>query len=715
MGKIRMHYAKIVIFALGCLFSLNVMAQNKAEIYGFLGYWKPADEDDNRGGWHKIDPNTGVSELKWMHPTYGMFGTYFNVGYIRNNRLCGYYGNASQIFYVENNLVTGEILVENDIDVSGDNSIRNLLSGAYNRADDYVYGFALNVDQTVDYFVKASAADPENVTVVRQMPEDFGMLVSCCFCSADNHMYGIDGYGDFVRVDVEGNFELLALYKDITYNADLYPVAGWEAGMTYSAKDDAFYWNHQMSDYSSALVKIPRDGKYKWQLIKELGWSDQYTIMDCLDVDGADNGPEAPKFVSASFEGPSTSGSIVFTMPVNLQNGDKAPASMDWEVEDRGLIIKSGTADAGANVTVDIEGLVEGENNLKFRAKVGDVVGSSLVHNFWVGYDSPKQPANVTLSPVSGNDFLLKWDAPTVAAHRGYFDPAHLLYAVFLDGKQVGVATAETQMTVQIDQNAETRQYSYCVMALADGKRSEFGRSNTLYVGRGFGIPYYIAPTTEDASKMYYVNVDNDRSNWRFMTEAGLDTYAFFTGRDWDNKGDDWLITPPLFFEDAPKAYNVTFEIKFHNPLNPEEYYEVWLGTAPNADDMRNIRIQPKTKVYQNTYNTVSYNFNVLEPGTYYLGIRYVGDADQGGIYVRSINITKKGAIVPVENVELSDSDVMGLENSIYFSGNGKAEIFTIQGQLVATQMVENSATVNIERGIYLVKFAGKNHKVYVK
>lgn len=713
MIKIKAHYVRAVAILLGSLFSLSVMAQqSEAEIWGYLGYWKPVSEEDNRGGWHKIDPNTGKYELQWMHPTYGMFGTYFNVGYIRNNRLCGYYGNASQIFYVENNIITGEILLEKDIDVSGDNAIRNMLSGAYNRADDYVYGFALNVDHTVDYFVKAPAADPENVTVVRQMPENFGMLVSCCFCSADNHMYGIDGYGDFIRVDVEGNFEVLAMYKDMIYDASLYPVAGWESGMTYSAKDDAFYWNHQMSDYNSAMVKIPRDGKYKWQLIKTLDWSDQFTIMDCLDTDGAENGPEAPKFVSSKFDGAATSGSVTFTMPTNLANGDKAPASMSWELSS-GATPQSGTANAGEEVTVTLENLTPGEVNLKIRAKAGDAAGVSLVHNFWVGYDAPKQPSNVTLTHISGNDFKLKWEAPTISAHRGYFNPDNLLYAVFLDGKQVGVATDKTEVTVQIDQNSETRKYSYQVMAIANEKQSEFARSNSVYVGRGYGIPFYVAPTEEDAGKMYYVNVDNDRSNWRFMTEVGGGP-TFYTGRDWDNKGDDWLITPPLYFEDVPKRYNVTFEIKFHNPLKPEEYYEVWLGTAPNADDMREIRIQPKTKIYENTYSEVSYNFDVLKEGTYYLGIRYVGDADQGGIYVRNISISKKGD-VPVENVGAEDSDVIGLENSIYFTGNGKADIFTLQGQLISTHMVENSANVNVARGIYLVKFAGKNHKVYVK
>ncbi len=54
---------------------------------------------------------------------------------------------------------------------------------------------------------------------------------------------------------------------------------------------------------------------------------DQFVYLTTTDTDGDDNGPVAPEFVSMDFTGTSLDGSIVYTVPTKLADGNDAPAS----------------------------------------------------------------------------------------------------------------------------------------------------------------------------------------------------------------------------------------------------------------------------------------------------------------------------------------------------------------------------------------------------
>ena len=103
---------------------------------------------------------------------------------------------------------------------------------------------------------------------------------------------------------------------------------------------------------------------------------------------------------------------------------------------------------------------------------------------------------------------------------------------------------------MQLPTDEATREYEFLVMAIAEEMQSEFARSNKVFTGRGYDVPYSIQPTNDDAAKMTIINVDNDKSRWSFMTEIGGGN-AFYSNKDWDNPGDDYLITPPLWIEDT--------------------------------------------------------------------------------------------------------------------------------------------------------------------
>lgn len=709
----------IVPAMLGTVLSLPALpasaADKAANVYGYLGYFSPKDENDHRAGWYKINTADGSTENIWLDQIFGMFGTYFNVGYTRNNKLCGYYGNASQYFYMEFDLTTGNKLLEREIDVQGENAHRQLMSGAYNRADDCVYGFAANVDRTRYFLVKAKASDPTDIEIVREVPENFIIPVSCCFSSADNHIYGVDQLGDLIRVDIHGNFQWVGAFADMSGEAEP-NIAGWEAGMTYSPRDKAFIWNRHAPNYDTWLYKI--DARtYKWSKLKDLAWADQYTILDCTDTDGEENGPIAPELVSKDFADGSRTGKLVFRMPTKLANGQDAPASMKWTALD-GVSSQAGTAAPGEEVTVNFTEIDNGEHNFSIRAEADGMKGASLVCNTWIGFDNPLAPTDVTLSPLGEGKFNLSWKAPEGGAHGSYVNASNVRYTVLLDGKAVANSLSECSTTVELPTDAETRRYSFQVVASADGMDSEAGRSNYVFTGRGYNMPLYITPTQEQSENMTYINVDGDKSSWNYMLEIGYKTPAFYTGKDWDNKGNDWLITPPVWVDDTSKKYNISFEVKYHNPLKAEEFYEVWLGTAPTEDDIRTIRVAPKTRVNDNSYYTASYDFEAPATGTYYLGIRYVGDADQGGVYVRNIAVTKTDKNSGITAAESSGLTVRGGYGEIVISSHEAltAGIYTADGRRITTVSVDGERSVKAEAGIYLVKTGeGNTYKIHVK
>lgn len=692
-------------------------AENESHVYGFLGYYQPTDENDFQAGWYSINTADGNEKKIWDDKVFGITGTYFNTGYIRGNKLCGYYGNTTGYFYFEFDLATGVTVLQEEIDASGENAFRKFFNGAYNRVDDCVYGFSLNVDRTKEYIVKVPASDPMNFEIIAEMPEDFLIPVSCCFNPADNHLYGIDQLGDLIRMDIYGNFQWIGAFTDMSGETKS-NIAGWESGMVYSPRDNAFIWNRQASTFDSWLYKIDAT-TYKWTRLAQFDWADQYTILACTDTDGDDHGPVAPEAVSRNFTDGASSGSITFRMPTLLADGQNAPASMKWEATD-GKNKQEGTASSGQEVTVNYTDLENGEHNFTFRAIAEDKKGASLVENFWVGYDMPKRPTNVLLTPLEENgQFQLSWTAPTGGAHASYVDSSALKYDVTLDGEIVKAGLTECSTTVTLPTDAETRRYSFQVTASADGMKSEPARSNYVFTGRGYGVPVYITPTQEQAENMTIINVDGDKSNWHYTVEAGIKTPAFYTGKDWDNKGNDWLITQPLWLEDTSKKYQIDFEVKYHTTLKTEEFFEVWLGTAPTVEDIRTQRVAPKTRVNGNSYYTSKHTFEISEPGTYYLGIRYVGDADQGGVYVRNINITKTNEPSSgIEDVTATEEiRVTGEKGSIRISSDSAltAEVYGADGRLVARPAVNGVCTLPVAKGIYIVKAGAATHKILVK
>jgi len=94
-----------------------------------------------------------------------------------------------------------------------------------------------------------------------------------------------------------------------------------------------------------------------------------------------------------------------------------------------------------------------------------------------------------------------------------------------------------------------------------------------------------------------------------------------------------------------------------------------------------------------------------------------VGDADQGGIYVRNITVKCLDGGSGVEKAEGGEVNASGHEGFIMLSAleSAKAFVYAADGRLVASPVVGGAITLQTERGLYVVKICDKSFKVFVK
>ncbi len=60
---------------------------------------------------------------------------------------------------------------------------------------------------------------PGKTEIVREMLTDYSLLISCLLLvGRQPHVYGVDVFGDFIRVDVHGNFEWIGKFDEMNYS-----------------------------------------------------------------------------------------------------------------------------------------------------------------------------------------------------------------------------------------------------------------------------------------------------------------------------------------------------------------------------------------------------------------------------------------------------------------------------------------------------------------
>ncbi len=570
------------------------------------------------------------SELKWADPVIRQIGLPMQCGWLIDGKLCGYYvvtdyGSLGEHYYVEIDFETG--FEVSTTELSTENGY--FLCADYNTDDKYIYGYGLSKNYLFA-FMKAPVADPGNITIVKEFETNEDCL-SFTYNRYDQKFYGVTAEGVFVTVDKNGHQTAVNSLEGIN-TMSVY------SGLCYAPNEDLFYWNPQFGDGSSAIYTLDIKNS-TMKRVMTCPNSEQFVFFVSPDRRTTPSTPEIPVIKSIDNAEGTLSPSVTLALPATLVAGGELSGNITWCAMIDGVKVQSGENAAGSEVEVRFSDLEEGMHVFTFYVTDSGADSDFVSETFYVGNDTPKSPAEVTLSNTG-----VSWTAVTEGVHGGYVNLAELEYEVFLlDLRQdepepisIGV-TKDTSIAIPADVAAGLKRAAAEVVARSGGKSSAPGSSNEVGLGAALQLSVYFEPTQEDFDAMTVIDANNDGRTWSYSLYQECIKSSFTS----PGKGrmDDWLILPAIEFPSATDSYIFSADIRNCNSSSPDEFIEVLIGAAPDVESMTTV-ILPN---FQSTREPATYEatFNVPAAGNYYIAFHTTSAEFQEGILLSNIRVSR--------------------------------------------------------------------------
>lgn len=383
-----------------------------------------------------------------------------------------------------------------------------------------------------------------------------------------------------------------------------------------------------------------------------------------------------------------------FTAPAATFAGGELKGDLSYKVLVDGSEAATGTVAAGAAARVDVDAA---DGNRVFTVTTANAAGPSPKAKVeaWVGYDTPADPADVTLAVDDSNVAHLSWKAPTAGVHNGYL--GKLTYRLTRYPGEVVVAESQADTTfTETLPSAAMASYSYGVTALNGQQESLMTKSNAVVVGDGFDVPY--AEYFDDQASFDLFTLLEGEETGLTWTWNSAGQYAQSTwGRA--KAADQWLITPPVKLE-AGHTYRFSASVAAQSASYVERF-EAACGVAPTRAAMTEPLVAPTELTQGKTFKAYGNDFVPVTTGKYYFGIHAMSEAGMFRVLADSITVTH---IMGPTGVTSVGSDV----------STGDVEVFNLNGVRVSCGA---DALATLPRGVYILKYrdAARGRKIVVK
>lgn len=566
-------------------------------------------------------------ELLWKDNGYsGRLYVPMTSGWLTDDKMCGYANDGYDAFYVEYDWETGDILKSESLTASTCPTIATL-----NVAEGKIYGFLAKAGQYK--FFTSATDDPTATTLVTTVDKEM-MCLGLTYNSADGYVVGARADGSLVKVNADGSQELLlathyTVPSDVSYTA-----------LTYCAADGLYYWNPTNSSWETEMYVIDPN---ELSIANVATFPDkQWKFMLSPGQPVDSESPKAPEIVSAEFIGGSADGKFVVRMPGELESGDAISGDVAWVATIDGVTAKEGTAAAGAEVTVELSGVATGNHTFAFAATVGDKTGKAASQVLYVGFDTPKAPANVVLTEVG-----LSWEAVTAGVNGGYVNTEAIMYTVSLNDEQVATIDRTEYAFENLDKG-ELRRIIASVTATANELTSAPGLSNGLTVG-SLSLPAYFRPTAEDFELCQTIDGDGNGRGWSY--DAANE--AFFASYNLDTDVDDWLILPGVNLS-GESACAFSMQTRRMRSYFDGEAIEVRAAMQPTAEALAAGVVVIEETGLPAAFEEFNGSFTPDEAGKWYIGLHAVSDADQAGLFVKEVLISENG-VTPASPADVTE------------------------------------------------------------
>lgn len=517
--------------------------------------------------------------------------------------------------------------------VSKDDWAKRPLRAAYDVHENRVYALAEAIYDSREYyaFISYSPTDLSDVKVIKtDIPADQ-------YCNAitwdprDGSIVGVSVTGDVLRFDKKtGNSTLLLSTGQAQDNV-------YFGGLVFSPKDNAFIWAHLTTSggYTTGqdYYLIDTDAK-TYKLITSQAKANGINQISALMVNQQYVNPLAAAPVTITndaFAAHAGAGDITVTLPNRLENGENIIGDLKLVARINGTNTE-GTKELsyssrlpGEQVKCSIYGMQPGLHRISFYTVNSQGQWSRAMNLAkYVGYDTPCQPQEVTLTANK-----LTWQPVTQGIHGQNIAADGIEYTVWLDGEMLGTTTS-TSYDMNFDP-IELASHLAAVQAVNHDNASAPGYSNRITVGEYRTVPATIVPNTSDLMLSQAIDLDQDERTWgynesnkAFIKQKGA------TGAP----NNDWLILPPVNFDDPDALYEISFEYRTGNYTEGIE-----LLLSDKAEAATGTAIISKELNTNSQFTTLS---TVLNAG----GVKYLlfhPTKQQADIYVRNIKVTKTG------------------------------------------------------------------------
>ena len=682
-----------------------ITSPSGATIYGLRA--QSGDPEFTGMSWWELTTD-GRQELLWSDEA--LIET---VGFVRNGEYWGFYSlelwGTIYVNYTVYDAFTGEILRKGDLDNSDYSQM--VLSAVYDEWEDAAYVYTYNADMTGAMLQRIDLETMEFTPLRDDETVLAGRVIAWGYNPKDHNIYGVNLGGEFVKLDKEyAFFEYVGMTGIVP--------GSYSQSMVYSPLDNKFVWAAILPDQTSCIFMIdPELGSSSSTC--RFAYPNQYTVLWTPDQLCDDNAPGLATFKSVTFEGATSQGKGVVTLPSVNYAGDPISGDVNLRISDGRTILYSNLVGAaGSDVEFDLD-LSEGSHNLCavpfFKVDGKTIEGHPVYKEVFVGHDTPATPKNIVLTETS-----ITWDAVgAIGANGGYVDTNDVTYNVYLNGVlQNETPIKETTLAITLP-IATLDFYIAEVEAIAAGKTSEKGSSDKCLFGEAFPVPFQITPTADEYELL--TTTTNGYGMWSFNPEDAEDPFYHVSHRDYDS--DDWVFLPLVKLDDVEHLYEFSFESRVRYSDTPNVLDMAICKTTNPAD----ATIFHTEVISSTEYMTIRKLFSVKEPGEYHLAVRCSSYPYSFYVHLKNFRVditenlpdcpdmvdyleavpAKKGELKATVNFTMPRKSVGG--SSLYTKGGeltatvrSSVETVSVKGAPGSRQSVE-IATVQGENPIYVV------------
>lgn len=415
----------------------------------------------------------------------------------------------------------------------------------------------------------------------------------------------------------------------------------------FDLKDDTLYWaamtGSSADDCVSSLYTVDTTTGAATK-IGDFSYNTQVSMLTVPKPVAEDDAPAAVTDLAAAFEGASTSGTVSFTMPTATFGDATLSGDLQYTLTIDDATPVSGTAAAGASVTVPVT--VPSSGRYKFVVSTSNDAGKSpdASLSVYVGYGVPYIPSglNLTIDAETGLAELTWHKAAMVQGQDGYLGDITFDVVRYPDNVVVAKGISEPSFSEMLSTTA-LKAYYYGVRQVNGDMKSNEEYSNCVAIGSVVELPFREDFNKEESYNFWTaVSGEADRdAAWEWDTDIGadgIDGVAKCTTM-MNPTNDDWLISPPIAME-AGRQYQLSFNLRCGYKGYVEAIEVKMSSSGTDPADFTTVILEPfEFSDDSEEGTTYTASFSAIADGEYRIGFHSMSAPNNLNFFLDDVEI----------------------------------------------------------------------------